>query len=47
MRPVTRRVLRFYNRRKWRNQMALDFGDPETERRFWESVEQERRKEGR
>jgi hypothetical protein len=30
-----------------RSQMAVSFGDPETERLFRESVEQERRKEGR
>jgi hypothetical protein len=29
------------------NQIAFEFNDPEMERRFWESVEQERRKQGR
>ena len=48
LRPITRRVLRVYNRTKGRSLIAFDFADPETERLFWEqSAERERREHGR
>jgi hypothetical protein len=48
LRPITRRLLRVYNRTKGRSQIAFDFADPETERLFWEqSAERERREQGR
>jgi hypothetical protein len=44
LRPVTRRVLRRYNRRQPRNQIAMSFGSEEARRQFEEALAEEKRR---